>query len=90
MREQTPWCHTALRPKFFFLDARAIFPLGLWLLHWAWWTFSIALVSVALLIALERLGLPLSFAWCRLRALLVGPTRPSKRAGVLTRRLKYL
>ena len=32
------WRDTALTPKIFILDARAVFPLALWLFHWAWWT----------------------------------------------------
>ena len=37
------WRDTALTPKIFILDARAVFPLALWLFHWAWWTAAIAL-----------------------------------------------
>ena len=29
------WRDTALTPKIFILDARAVFPLALWLFHWA-------------------------------------------------------
>jgi intracellular multiplication protein IcmT len=29
------WRDTVLAPKIFILDARAVFPIGLWLFHWS-------------------------------------------------------
>ena len=39
------WRDTALTPKIFILDARAVFPLALWLFHWAYWTAAIAFAA---------------------------------------------
>ena len=36
------WRDTGLTPKILILDARAVFPLALWLFHWAWWTAALA------------------------------------------------
>lgn len=42
MIQDVLWRDTAITPKIFILDARAVFPLGLWLFHWAWWTAAVA------------------------------------------------
>ena len=42
MKPDVLWRDTAITPKIFILDARAVFPLGLWLFHWAWWTAAVA------------------------------------------------
>ncbi|MDR0549565.1 MAG: IcmT/TraK family protein [Deltaproteobacteria bacterium] len=70
-----PWAWTALKPRFFILDARVVFPLGLWLLRWAWLTLFLALFSVTLLAILERRGLTLAAAWPLLKVKLTGPER---------------
>jgi intracellular multiplication protein IcmT len=75
--ERPAWSYTALRPKLWRLDARAVFPLGLWLLHWSWWTLAVAVAGVAALAAADWLGLPPEAALARLRASLVGPARPA-------------
>ena len=36
MAGEVLWRDTGLTPKIFVLDARAAFPLALWLFHWAW------------------------------------------------------
>jgi intracellular multiplication protein IcmT len=76
-QDNAPWCHTALVPRLFCLDARAVFPLGIWLLHWSKTTFAIALISVLFLLALERIGLPLDACLGYFRVLLVGRLRPA-------------
>ncbi len=57
------WRDTGFAPKIFILDARAVFPLALWLFHWAWWTAAIAFVCVVLLYLVQRTGMsPLACA----------------------------
>ena len=48
------WRDTALTPKIFMLDARAVFPLALWLFHWAWWTAGLALAAIVALYLVHR------------------------------------
>jgi hypothetical protein len=83
------WSYTALRPRFFMFDARLVFPLGLWLLHWSWATFALALASAVLFMALERRGIPLDTALLMARARLAGPERPAVQLSVLRRRCRY-
>lgn len=40
------WSYTAPFPKFFFVDARAILPLSVFMLHWSYETFYFALIGV--------------------------------------------
>jgi intracellular multiplication protein IcmT len=71
-----PWAWTAVRPRLFWLDARSVFPLLLWLVHWSWWTLTVALASLALLTFLERRGLTLPSVWPLVRLLITGAERP--------------
>ncbi|MDR2354418.1 MAG: IcmT/TraK family protein [Deltaproteobacteria bacterium] len=80
---------SAIRPKFFFLDARAIFPLGLFLLHWSILTFAIALVSILILLILDRFGLPVNVALLYLRSFLAGTIRPALETSLIRRRCQY-
>jgi intracellular multiplication protein IcmT len=84
--ERPLWCHTALRARLFKLDARAAFPVGLWLLHWSWWTLAIAAAAVIALALSDWAGLPPEAALARLRAELVGPIRPASDRGLWRRR----
>jgi intracellular multiplication protein IcmT len=78
-----------VRPKLFFLDARLAFPLGLWLLHWSWWTFALAAASFLIFLVLELMGVPPDAALLAARARLVGPVRPATEVSVLRRRCRY-
>ena len=49
MNGEVLWRDTGLTPKIFILDARAIFPLALWLFHWSWWTAAIACLGIVAL-----------------------------------------
>jgi intracellular multiplication protein IcmT len=84
-----PWSLTAQTPRFFGLDARAVFPLGLWLLHWSTLTLSILLISLGTLIILGRMGMPLDAFPFYLRARLVGPLRPAADVMVFRRRSRF-
>lgn len=69
------WRDTALPPKIGPLDARAIFPLALWMFHWAWWTFGIAVVCIIILIMIQRTGMSPMGCLRALRLMFVGKTR---------------
>lgn len=57
MTGEVLWRDTALTPKIFILDARAVFPLALWLFHWAWWTACVAMVGIVILYLVQRTGM---------------------------------
>lgn len=57
MNHNLLWRDSALTPKIFILDARAVFPLGLWLFHWAWWTACVAMAGIVLLFLVQRTGM---------------------------------
>lgn len=52
----THWRDSARNARFFIVDARAVFPILLWLVHIRWWTFEIAIVMIIFFGALERYG----------------------------------
>ena len=63
MKREVLWRDTALTPKIFILDARAVFPLALWLFHWAYWTACVALIGIVALYLVQRTGMtPLACA----------------------------
>ena len=51
------WRDTGIPPKIGPLDARAIFPLGLWMFHWSMLTAFIAFVSITALFLVQRAGM---------------------------------
>ena len=51
------WRDTGLPPKLFIVDARAVFPLLLWLFNWAWWTAGVAFVGIVTLYLVQRTGM---------------------------------
>ena len=51
------WRDTGLSPKIFILDARAVFPVLLWLFHWTWWTAGIAFTAIIALYLVQRTGM---------------------------------
>ncbi|MDR1050943.1 MAG: IcmT/TraK family protein [Deltaproteobacteria bacterium] len=88
-RTVVPWAFTALQPRLGRLDARAVFPILLWLLHWSWWTFGLALAGVAFLAWLDWSGLPFEAVPGRARTLLVGRLRPALDVAVLRARADW-
>lgn len=72
------WRNTGLNPQIGPLDARSIFPISLWLLHMAWWTFSIAVLSILALVVLGKLGIPVNVAMRRFISLFLGRRRPTR------------
>ena len=83
------WCDSALQPQLGPLDARAIFPLGLWLMHWSYWTLSIAVAAIGLLVMLDKIGLPVNVALRQLRTTIVGRKRPVQDTVTFRRRCRW-
>lgn len=72
------WRDTGIAPKVFILDARAIFPLALWLFHWSYWTAAIAAVGVLVLYMVQRTGMS-PLACCRaIRVAYLGGRRETR------------
>jgi hypothetical protein len=63
--------------------------LGLFLLHWSILTFAIALVSILILLILDRFGLPVNVALLYLRSFLAGTIRPALETSLIRRRCQY-
>ena len=57
MAGEVLWRDTGIAPKIFILDARAIFPIGLWLFHWSMLTAGIALTGIIVLYFVQRTGM---------------------------------
>lgn len=73
----THWRDSARNPRFFLVDARAAFPVFLFLMHIRYWTAILAFVSIAFFGILERFGftLPIFGRW--LRCIFAGPRKLS-------------
>ena len=72
------WRDTALAPKIFILDARAIFPIALWLFHWAWWTAGIAVTCIVILFLVQRTGMTPMACLRAIRVALMGRRRETR------------
>jgi intracellular multiplication protein IcmT len=72
------WRDTGLAPKIFILDARAVFPIGLWLFHWSWWTFVAALGGMAALYLVQRTGMSIPACLRALRVACMGGRRETR------------
>ncbi len=69
------WRDTARPARFGPIDAKAVFPFLLFLLHMRLWTFCVAVVCIMFFGILERWGftMPVFLRW--LRASIAGPRR---------------
>ena len=78
MDDNTHWRDAARNPRFFIVDALAVLPLVLFILHIRLSTFLTALVFIAFFMVLERFKftVPVFFRW--VRATLAGPLRTAK------------
>ena len=74
----THWRDSARSARFFFVDARAAFPLLLFLMHMKLWTFIIAIVTMIFFALLEKYGftLPVFGRW--FRNFLAGPNKSAQ------------
>lgn len=72
------WRDSARSARFFMLDARAAFPVFLFLMHIRVWTGILVLVSAVFFGILEHVGfsIPVFFRW--LRTFLAGSIKVSK------------
>jgi intracellular multiplication protein IcmT len=61
------WRDSSRTPRFYGIDARACFPLLMFLLHIRWWSFFIAIGATIFFAALERYGFRLAvfLRWAR-------------------------
>lgn len=69
------WRDSARTPRFFFIDARAAFPLLLFLLHIRIWSFVLAVVATIFFAALERYGFSVTVFLRWVRTKLAGPRK---------------
>lgn len=71
------WRDSARNARFFLVDARAAFPVFLFLMHIRLWTGMIVLVSAIFFGVLEHFGftVPVFFRWLRL--FFAGPIKSS-------------
>lgn len=67
MTESTHWRDSARTARFFVMDARAAFPLVLFILHMKLWTFIVAVIAMSFFAMLERWGftVPVFLRWSR-------------------------
>ena len=75
MNHDVLWRDTALSPKIFILDARAVFPLALWLFHWAYWTACVAVAGIVILYLVQRTGMTPLACFRALRVTFMGRRR---------------
>lgn len=71
----TAWRDSARPARFFFFDARAAFPLLLFLLHIRWWTFILAVIATGFFAFLEHKGFTVVVFLRWLRNVLAGPRK---------------
>ncbi len=69
------WRDSARSARFFIVDARATFPLLIFLLHIRMWSFILALVVISFFAVLEHYGFTLSVFLRWLRSMLAGPRK---------------
>lgn len=80
------WRDTGLAPKLFIVDARAIYPLALWLFHWSWWTAGIAFLGIIVLYLVQRTGMTPLACFRTLRVALMGKRRETRSTEVQWRK----
>ena len=86
MNGEVLWRDTGLTPKIFILDARAIFPLALWLFHWSWWTAAIACLGIVALFFVQRSGMSPLACLRAIRTAFMGRRRETRYTETLWRK----
>ena len=76
-KSDTHWRDSARVPRFFVVDARAAFPLVLFLLHMRLWTFILAIVFMVFFAMLERFGFTVQIFVRWVKSFLAGPHKSS-------------
>lgn len=51
------WRDTGIYPKVGPIDARAAFPMAIFLFHWSYFTFFLAIACIVVLVLIQRSGL---------------------------------
>ncbi len=72
------WRDSARTPRFFMVDAYAVLPLFLFLLHIRYWTFGIAVTACLFFAILERFGYKIPVFMRVIRTTLSGKNRYSR------------
>ena len=70
------WRDSQRSTRFFIFDARAVFPIVLFLFHAKLWTFTFAIAVMIFFWLLERKGLNFTTALRVMRTFLIGQNRP--------------
>jgi intracellular multiplication protein IcmT len=71
------WRDSAHSARFFFVDARAAFPLILFLLHIKLWTFIVAIITMVFFALLEKYGFSVIVFGRWVRSFMAGPFKSS-------------
>lgn len=69
------WRDSARTAKFFFIDAKAAFPIFLFLMHIRLWTFIIAVAIMVFFTLLNRFGYSVEVFFRIFRSFLSGPRK---------------
>jgi intracellular multiplication protein IcmT len=69
------WRDSARTAKFFFIDAKAAFPIFLFLIHIRLWTFILALTIMIFFTVLNRFGYSVNVFLRIFRSMLAGPRK---------------
>ena len=72
------WRDSARSPRFFIVDARAVFPVFLFLMHIRIWTAVLVVLATVFFAFIEHFGftVPVFFRW--LRSIMAGPVKTSQ------------
>lgn len=90
MQEQIQWRETGKYPLLFIVDARALYPLLLFLMHMREWTFHVSMAGVAIFWFLSMAGITPPVAMRLARTYIVGRHRPTPfRTSSLRKRMEF-
>jgi len=72
------WRDSARTPRFFLVDARAAFPVFIFLMHIRIWTAAVVVISAIFFSVIERYGfsLPVFLRW--FRGFIAGPLKSAQ------------
>lgn len=73
--ENAHWRDSARPARFFFIDAKAAFPIFLFLIHIKLWTFILALTIMVFFTILNRFGYSVNVFLRIFRSTLAGPRK---------------
>lgn len=69
------WRDSARTARFFFIDAKAAFPLFLFLIHIQLWSFILAFIFMVFFTVLNRFGYSVDVFFRIFRSMLAGPRK---------------